>query len=101
MHAYVAAYAFPRRADNVAQEPRSLVQFYDRDDIRHVVLETGMIDPVIDHETVDAPFAARFAPGEITRQAMAAALRRRKPEPAASVATRQHKLFFARAFPER
>src|SRR5712671_2404538 len=100
VHAHVAAYGFPRRADDVAQEPRSLVQFYDRDDIRHVVLESGMIDPVIDHEAVDASLAARFTPGEITRQAMAAALRRGKPEPAASVATRQHELFRGGAFPE-
>src|SRR5882724_4784811 len=100
MHAHVAAYGFPRRADDVAQEPRSLVQFYDRDDIRHVVLEAGMIDPVIDHEAVDASRTNGFTPGEIVRQAMTAALRWRKPEAAANIAARQHELLRGSAFPK-
>src|SRR5258708_39786961 len=65
VHAHVAAYGFPRRADDVAQEPRPLVQFYDRDDIGHVDLEAGMIDPVIDHEAVHAYHTCGFTPGEI------------------------------------
>src|SRR5258708_12057809 len=67
VYAHVAAYVFPRRADDVAQEPRALIQFYDRDDIGHVVLEAGMIDPGIDPEPFPAYPTSRFTTGETSR----------------------------------
>src|SRR5580693_3171476 len=97
---HVAAHLVRSNANDVGDEPRAFVEFHDRNNIGHLVLEPPMIDAVIDDEAVEAPLSARFAPDEIRGEAMGAALRWGKPEPVADVAQRQQQASRLGTFPE-
>src|SRR5215469_2837647 len=95
----IAADVLPARANDVGQQARAFAQFDNGDDIGQIAFEAGMIQPVIDNETVDSSLPGHLVPCEIRAETMVATRRGGKPELAAGAAMQHQHFVLFRALP--
>src|SRR3954447_21239985 len=87
-HRHLAGHVLRLDADDVSEQPRTLLELDQGDDIGHFLGEGRMIDAMKGHEAEDLAAAGHGHERKVGGKAMRAALRGRKPEFAASIAVR-------------
>src|SRR3972149_10241979 len=87
-HRHIAANLLGRNAHDVRNQPRPLLELDDRHHVRHLFLESAVIDAVIDDEAEYGSSPAGRNPGIALETAAGAGKGRRKPVTAAGNAAR-------------